>query len=313
MVQIAGIFALLVFLTGCDMEKSTHETASRHKASIQGHHTVQSYRQTIQILDDIGYSEKAFKKGMKKIPRVVITRISKRWGEEAENLPVTLKKSIFLRLMVSGALIANEEVAQERQKMLKILKRVTKEPISRQDAKWLRQLAMKYKVIKGPHDLLMPQMLKIIKRRVDIVPPSLIVAQAAIESGWGTSRFALEGNALFGQWSFSDTSLKPKEQRKKLGNYGLATFETPLDSIRSYILNIDTHPAYHLFRAMREELRNADIPLAGIMLAPALEHYSERKGAYVEDLISLIRANHLEWIDRAELSDNDTIVINPDK
>ena len=249
---------------------------------------------------------------MKRVPRILITHISSRWGTEADKLPVKLKKSLFLRLLASEALIADEEVAKERKKLLEILKRLKEGPVSRSDALWLRRLALKYKVLKKPDGLLTAQMLKELVRRVDIVPPSLILAQGAVESGWGTSRFAVEGNALFGQWSFSDTALKPKDPRRKLGDYGLATFKTPLDSIRAYIHNINTHPAYRLFRRMREELRRAGLPLSGVMLAPALEHYSERKGAYVEDLIGLIRANRLEWLDRATLSDNRPVIIHPD-
>ncbi len=309
MVQIVGIFTLLLlFTTGCETQKPAHITVMPQER----YHTVRTYRETMQILDSLGYTDEAFKKGMRKVPRVVITRISRRWGHEADALPVGLKKSIFLRLLASEALMANEEVANERRRMLDIVKRVKEGPISRREAEWLRQLALKYKVIKHSNDLLMPSMFQTLKRRVDIVPASLIVAQGAIESGWGTSRFAIEGNALFGQWSFSDTALKPKEQRQELGNYGLATFKTPLDSIRAYILNINTHPAYRLFRLMREELRDGGFALSGIMLAPALEHYSERKGAYVEDLIGLIRANRLGWLDRAKLSDGETVVIHPD-
>jgi len=144
------------------------------------------------------------------------------------------------------------------------------------------------------------------------VPPSIIVAQGAVESGWGTSRFAVEGNALFGQWSFSDKAMKPKEQRRELGNYGLATFKSPMDSIRSYLLNINTHPAYRAFRHLRSQMRSIGRPLYGLELVHTLEHYSERKGEYIEDLTKVIRANGLSWLDEARLKDGRPVVIHPD-
>jgi len=80
------------------------------------------------------------------------------------------------------------------------------------------------------------------------VPPSLALAQAAEESGWGTSRFAIKGNSLFGQWDFSGKGIKPKEQRENLGDYGIAAFDSPQDSIEAYMLNLNTHRAYQRMR-----------------------------------------------------------------
>ena len=122
----------------------------------------------------------------------------------------------------------------------------------------------------------------------------------------------MEGNALLGQWSFSDTALKPKEQRSHLGNYGLATFDSPLDSIRSYLLNLNTHPAYRRFRELRARLREENRPLTGMALIHTLDRYSERKEAYIEDLVKLIRTNNLVWLDRAKLQTNRPVVIHPD-
>jgi uncharacterized FlgJ-related protein len=123
----------------------------------------------------------------------------------------------------------------------------------------------------------------------------------------------VEGTALFGQWSFSKSSLKPKEQRTQLGDYGLATFKTPLDSIRAYILNLNTHPAYRRFRKLRAKLRAEGKPLTGTALAPTLDKYSERGEAYVKELLKVIRANHLAWLDHAKLGDNPVIYIHPDR
>ncbi|BDY13313.1 glucosaminidase domain-containing protein [Hydrogenimonas cancrithermarum] len=307
--RLALFSLILLFYAGCESKVEKKETP-KEPSFIR--YTVKSYQQTMQILDNLGYTDEAFRKGMKTIPRIVITHISKRWGEKADKIPVPLKKSIFLRLLASEALMANEEVQKEREKLLKIYGELKKGPISRSDTKWLRQLALKYKVLKEKNESLTPKKLDELLKRVDIIPPTLILAQGAVESGWGTSRFAVEGNALFGQWSFSDTALKPKEQRSHLGNYGLATFDSPLDSIRSYLLNLNTHPAYRRFRELRARLRKENRPLTGMALIHTLDHYSERKEAYVEDLIKLIRTNNLAWLDRAKLQTNRPVVIHPD-
>jgi len=301
---------LLLFFAGCESRKTAQEKRNQEPRFLR--YKVTSYRQTVQILDNLGYSAEAFRKGMTSIPRIELTRISSRWADEARDIPVSEKKSLFLRLLASGALMADEEVARERKKLLSILEKLAKGPISRNESEWLRRLAVKYKVIK-PGGILTPDKLEELKKRVDIVPPSLILAQGAVESAWGTSRFAVEGNALFGQWSFSDDAMTPKEQRKELGHYGLASFKTPLDSIRAYILNLDTHPAYREFRDLRARLRAEGRPLTGIALAPTLRRYSERGEAYVEELRQIIRANRLQWLDRARLDDNPVIYIHPDR
>ncbi len=300
----------LLLLSGCIQHEKSEE--SRDETTRFLYYTVNSYKQTIQILDNIGYTDEVFKKRVTKIPRVLITRISRRWGEQALNIPVEVKKSVFFRLMASGALIANEEIMNERRKLLKLSDKLRRGVISHKERVWLQHLAKKYRVVKKRADRLTPDKLKKLIRRVDIVPVSIILAQGAIESGWGTSRFAIEGNALFGQWSFSDKSLKPKGQRSHLGDYGLATFKTPLDSIRSYLLNLNTHPAYKEFRQLRSKMRTRNTPLSGKELLHTLKHYSERKKEYIEDLKRIIRTNRLFWIDRAELMENRTVIIHPE-
>ncbi|WP_457592308.1 glucosaminidase domain-containing protein [Hydrogenimonas sp.] len=300
----------ILLLSGCvsrEKSKTVHEESPKLL-----YYSVNSYKQTMQILDNLGYTDQAFKRGMKKIPRVLITHVSGRWREQADQIPVEIKKSIFLRLLASGALIADEEIMKERKRLLTLIDELSKGPISRKESAWLRQLALKYKVLKDKTDILTPDKLRELVRRVDIVPPSIVLAQGAVESGWGTSRFAVEGNALFGQWSFSDKALRPKEQRTHLGNYGLATFKTPLESIRSYLLNLNTHPAYRAFRTLRAQMRAHHLPLRGEELVHTLEHYSERRQEYIDDLNRVIRANGLYWVDRAKLMDNRPVIIHPD-
>jgi uncharacterized FlgJ-related protein len=133
------------------------------------------------------------------------------------------------------------------------------------------------------------------------------LAQAAKESGWGTSRFTSEGNAFFGQWDFSGNGMIPKHQRKELGNYGLARFESPLGSVEGYLLNINTHKAYKKLRNLRANIRKEKRTLSGIELASTLDKYSEQGQAYIDDIISMIKYNNLQHVDEAYLSNKHLI------
>jgi uncharacterized FlgJ-related protein len=146
---------------------------------------------------------------------------------------------------------------------------------------------------------------------VDTIPPSLSLAQAAEESSWGTSRFAIQGNALFGQWDFSGKGMKPKNQRKELGNYGIARFDTPQQSIEAYILNLNTHRAYKKLRDKRASMRENNIKPTGWELAKTLDKYSERGIHYIESLHSIMRYNKLIPADDAYLWSKGKIIVSP--
>jgi Bax protein len=103
--------------------------------------------------------------------------------------------------------------------------------------------------------------------RLDEIPAGLAIGQAAYESGWGTSRFTIEGHALFGQWTYGGEGMAPKQQRKELGDHNIATFTWPFDSMRGYYLNLSSHPAYADFRKIRAGLRRKGKPLNSLVLA----------------------------------------------
>jgi len=103
--------------------------------------------------------------------------------------------------------------------------------------------------------------------RLDEIPAGLAIGQAAYESGWGTSRFTIEGHALFGQWTYGGEGMAPMQQRKELGDHNIATFTWPFDSMRGYYLNLSSHPAYADFRKIRAGLRRKGKPLNSLVLA----------------------------------------------
>ena len=144
---------------------------------------------------------------------------------------------------------------------------------------------------------------------MDAIPPSLALGQTAYESGYGTSRFAVEGNALFGQWTYSGGGMKPKEHRASKGDYGVAAYDWPFDSVRSYMQNLNTHSAYQKLRDKRLSLRNQEKEVTGVALAETLDKYSERGMEYVNTLKSIIRVNGLGITDKAFLRDENITLI----
>ena len=132
--------------------------------------------------------------------------------------------------------------------------------------------------------------------RVDVVPLSLALAQAAKESGWGTSRFARKGNNLFGQWCFEAGCGIVPSRRSAGKGHEVRAFDSVRASIASYLRNLNTHPRYRELRATRAELREAEAALSGIELAETLDGYSERGNAYVDEVQAMIRHNDLETL-----------------
>ena len=142
--------------------------------------------------------------------------------------------------------------------------------------------------------------LSTLKIRMDEIPVSLAIAQAAKETGWGTSRFAQEGNALFGQWTWSGEGLKPKDADKDEG-HKVMKFNVLQASVRAYQRNLNTHSTYKNFRSARAELRDTGKPLDSIVLSEYLNEYAETGNQYVEVLKKIIIQNNLKDFDEAKL------------
>ena len=135
---------------------------------------------------------------------------------------------------------------------------------------------------------------------MDEIPVSLAIAQAAKETGWGTSRFAQEGNALFGQWTWSGEGLKPKEAEEDAG-HKVMKFNVLQASVRAYQRNLNTHSTYKEFRKARAEFRDLNKPLDSIELSKYLNKYAETGNQYVEVLQKIIMQNKLQDFDDAKL------------
>ncbi len=134
-------------------------------------------------------------------------------------------------------------------------------------------------------------------RRIDIVPPSLALAQAAKESAWGTSRFAREGNNFYGHWCFEEGCGIVPAERNDGAVHEVAGFDSAQESVEKYMHNLNYHPAYKELRSIREGLRKQDQPITGLKVAEGLDSYSERGEVYIDELSSLIRYNNLDQYD----------------
>lgn len=160
------------------------------------------------------------------------------------------------------------------------------------DRRWLRRLAERLEV--PIDDVPTQEQLEMLTRRTGAVPESLVLVQAAKESGWGTSRFAVQGNNLFGQRCYSPGCGIVPTERAPSARFGVAAFDSVQGSVEGYVLNLNTHPQYADFRVLRQQLREAGRPVTGLSLVDSLDGYSERGREYVAEIRALIRQNGLE-------------------
>ena len=192
-----------------------------------------------------------------------------------------LKKETFIKIVLPLVVAENERILADREK-LKILsdKKFTTDP----EKQWIRQKLLEYKVKKGD--------LKELLVRMDIIPTSIALAQAAKESGWGTSRFALEGNAIFGQWTWSGQGIAPLD-RASNKNHKILKFPILRASVKAYKNNLNTHKSYTKFREKRFNLREKNKKISGLELTETLNNYAQTGSEYTKILNQIIRQNRL--------------------
>jgi uncharacterized FlgJ-related protein len=262
------------------------------------------------ILTSYKYGLQYWNAGDHSVPRLYIAWIPERWrtiyGPKAH---IPDKKRSFIFYFAPLILRSNELILEERRQLEVILQKAT---LSEADNKWLKELAVDYGLAApdSPVDGSNIDRAELLAR-VDAVPVSLALAQAATESGWGTSRFADEGNALFGQWSWSKTAMVPENARAELGHYGVRAFETPFHSIAAYMDNLNSHARYAKFRAARAAARAAGKPATGLELVDTLDAYSERGMDYVKEIRQMIQRNRLAEADVASLRTMTPVLLVP--
>jgi Bax protein len=201
------------------------------------------------------------------------------------------RKRSFFDYMRPIIELENNRVQKKRKRLLFLYKKKQRgEKLTDWDWKWINQYAREFRVKKDQIDE--KKVWEELKKRIDIIPVSLALAQSANESAWGTSRFALQGSSMFGQLTFSksDQGLVP-ERRDSGARHRVAKYHSVAESVRSYIKNLNTHPAYGKFRELRYQAREKGEEPKGYVLAKGLLMYSERGEEYVDEIEEIILLN----------------------
>ena len=201
----------------------------------------------------------------------------------------TKKKNLFIKIILPLILEENNRIKLDRKKLFNVL---NKNKNTNLEKKWLNLKFKQYGVLNKD--------LSTLKIRMDEIPVSLAIAQAAKETGWGTSRFALEGNALFGQWTWSGEGIKPAGADNDT-SHKVMKFKILKSSVRAYQRNLNTHSSYKDFRLARAELRDNKMKVDGLILANYLDKYAETGKEYVKILKKIIKQNNLTEFDDVKL------------
>ena len=238
-----------------------------------------------QLFEDTKYTLQDVRKS-KLVKPVALTLLP----NEIKMIESTSKrKEFFIQIVLPLILKENNNIKIDRKRLFSIINKSNNSDLEK---KWLDK---KYKQYGVPS-----KDLSTLKIRMDEIPVSLALAQAAKETGWGTSRFAQEGNALFGQWTWSGEGLKPKDAEKDQG-HKVMKFNVLQASVRAYQRNLNTHSSYKDFRQERAKLRDKGQPLDSIVLSQFLNKYAETGNQYVEVLQKIIKQNNLKDFDDAKL------------
>ena len=208
---------------------------------------------------------------------------------------VLMKKELFYLIALPIIHKANIEVLEEREMVLNIEKKYDRKVLNENEINEIVRLCTKYKLDSNRID---PTLFKQLKQRINVIPVSLALGQAIIESGWGQSRFAIEGNAIFGQWTFVEDEGIVPENRDANKSHAILKFDNLTQSARAYMFNINTHQAYYGFRIIRriaETVKYTDPVSAKVKFLAA---YAEIGQEYVDKLELILESNNLKEFDR---------------
>ena len=240
----------------------------------------------LNLFKDVDYDLKTVRY-QKRVKPIYFTQFPKDLDEIKDT---KLKKDTFIKIVLPLVVAENEKILDDRFKLKKILSRKN---TTDKEKLWLRQKLREYKVKKSD--------MKELEKRMDIIPVSVALAQAAKESGWGTSRFALEGNAIFGQWTWTGQGIEPLDKGKN-ENHKILRFPILRASVKAYKNNLNTHKGYSRFREKRENLRKKNRPVTGLELISSLDKYAQTGIEYVRTLEKIIKQNKLNEYETVKLT-----------
>jgi Bax protein len=242
-------------------------------------------RVTLNLFEDLKYDLKSIRTGALVKP-IYLSKLPK----DLKKIKSTkTKKDTFIKIVMPLILDENNKILENRKKLFKIL---AKPNNTRGERLWLKRRFEDYSIKNED--------ITELKIRMDIVPVSIAIAQAAKESGWGTSRFALEGNAMFGQWTWGKKGIAPLEREKDKG-HKILKFPILRSSVQAYKNNLNTHKGYREFREKRAELRKKNKKISGLELVQYLHNYAATGSEYTKVLKKIIDQNQLTDFDSAVL------------
>jgi len=242
----------------------------------------------LSLFNDVQYDLRRVR-NEKRVKPIYFTQFPKDLDEIKDS---TLKKDTFIKIVLPLVVAENEKITDDRLKLKKIQ---SKKITSDAEKSWLRQKLREYKVKNSD--------IKELEKRMDIIPISIALAQAAKESGWGTSRFALEGNAIFGQWTWTGQGIEPLDKGKHQG-HKILKFPILRASVKAYKNNLNTHKGYSKFREKRHALRKRNKPIKGISLTDTLDNYAQTGKTYTKVLEQIIDQNSLDEFENVLLSNS---------
>lgn len=279
-IMVIGLYTMVFF----DQDKSADQkslfTASYNRPAAPQHAkdsliSIKSYTELKELFESSNYKLKPNDDGCVVVPRIYLSSLPKDFNRKA---PISSHKDTFLRSLLPLILDANHEVMRERKVLVQLKEQDDRgEKLSLDDRLWLKELAAKYKVKRVDFDSLL--------KRVDIVPPSMALAQAIEETGWGRSHAARLKNSTFG------VTL----------SQGVKKYDNLYESVRGYVLNLNSNAAYKSMRQIRHDLRNQSTDLCSIKLMQGLVSYSELRKAYINKITGIIRRYDLKRFDTAQL------------
>jgi len=258
--------------------------------------TVKSVTKLGNSFNLLDYSLAKVRYGRQPVPRVFLDRLPRNLKTMTS---VSARKALFLKAMLPLILQVNDTIMADRGKLLVLNSQVrVGGTLLEQDRAWVKDLAGRYGLDEARFDR--AALVKLLDR-VDVVPTSLALSQAVEESGWGTSRFAQDGNAPFGQWTFNEAQGLVPFDRDVGSTHAVRVYSRLIDGVHDYIDNLNTHRAYGEFRKVRAAMHRLGTDLDGFSLAKTLTRYSERGHDYVDTLHAIMSANDLVPLDRARL------------
>ena len=300
-----AIFFATVFFIGGPIYVANWQIQSSKQTSspIQMVNNIQLHDgdHALKILAYHGFDMTSIRNNRADVPEVYFANLPR---ELTKIKNVKLKKNLFFSTLLPPILKVNETIRQDRTRLKRIIFHITLgDDISERDYYWLFKKFVQYKVkVRDIQDFIdrTGDILETLLNRINIIPPELALAQAAQESGWGTSRFAQTGNALYGEWTWGNGCGMVPQRREEGKTHRMKCFEYVIEAIDSYMLNLNTHRAYKALRYERRSFRDDQV-IDVIPLVETLINYSEEGQDYVEKIKNIIRINKLKDFSQSQL------------